>query len=64
MYAPLPVYAEDPLERFAIVHAAMAGLKESGQAVGAEVLTSLTGFAPPTVLAQAARLQGASASST
>jgi diacylglycerol O-acyltransferase len=59
MYAPLPVYAEDALERFAIVHAAMAGLKESGQAVGAEVLTSLTGFAPPTVLAQAARLQGA-----
>src|SRR4051794_28303019 len=59
MYAPLPVYAADPKERFAIVHAAMAGLKESGQAVGAEVLTSLTGFAPPTVLAQAARLQGA-----
>jgi diacylglycerol O-acyltransferase / wax synthase len=58
MYAPLPVYAEDPLERFAIVHEAMAGLKESGQAVGAEVLTKLTGFAPPTVLAQAARLQG------
>jgi diacylglycerol O-acyltransferase / wax synthase len=58
MYAPLPVYAEDPLERFEIVHDAMAGLKESGQAIGAEVLTSLTGFAPPTVLAQAARLQG------
>jgi diacylglycerol O-acyltransferase len=57
MYAPLPVYAEDPVERFAIVHAAMAGLKESGQAVGAEVLTKLTGFAPPTVLVQAARLQ-------
>jgi hypothetical protein len=59
MYAPLPVYEADPLERFAIVHDAMAGLKESGQAVGAEVLTALTGFAPPTVLAQAARLQGA-----
>jgi diacylglycerol O-acyltransferase len=58
MYAPLPVYEADPLERFAIVHAAMSGLKESGQAVGAEVLTALTGFAPPTVLAQAARLQG------
>jgi WS/DGAT/MGAT family acyltransferase len=57
MYAPLPVYAEDPVERFAIVHQAMAGLKESGQAVGAEVLTKLTGFAPPTVLVQAARLQ-------
>jgi diacylglycerol O-acyltransferase / wax synthase len=57
MYAPLPVYAKDPADRFAIVHDAMAGLKESGQAVGAEVLTKLTGFAPPTVLAQAARLQ-------
>ena len=45
-------------ERFAAVHAAMGGLKESGQAVGAEVLTSLAGFAPPTILDQAARLQG------
>ena len=45
MYAPLPVHAADPVERFAIVHAAMGGLKESGQAVGAEVLTKLTGFA-------------------
>ena len=35
----------------------MRGLKESGQAVGAEVITSLTDFAPPTILAQAARLQ-------
>jgi diacylglycerol O-acyltransferase / wax synthase len=57
MYAPLPLYAADPLERFRIVHEAMAGLKESGQAVGAEVLTRLTGFAAPTVLDQAARLQ-------
>ena len=57
MYAPLPVNEPDPVERFRIVHAAMAGLKESGQAVGAEALTRLTGFAPPTVLAQAARLQ-------
>ena len=40
-----------------IVHEAMGGLKESGQAVGAEVLTRLAGFAPPTILAQAARLQ-------
>jgi diacylglycerol O-acyltransferase len=57
MYAPLPVGAAAPLERFRIVHEAMAGLKESGQAVGAELLTQLTGFAPPTVLTQAARLQ-------
>ena len=57
MYAPLPVGAAEPLERFRIVHEAMAGLKESGQAVGAELITQLAGFAPPTVLAQAARLQ-------
>jgi diacylglycerol O-acyltransferase / wax synthase len=57
MYAPLPVGIADPRERFDIVHAAMSGLKESGQAVGADVLTKLAGFAPPTVLQQAARLQ-------
>jgi diacylglycerol O-acyltransferase len=57
MWAPLPLYAVDPVERFGIVSEAMRGLKESGQAVGAEVLTQLTGFAPTTVMAQAARLQ-------
>jgi diacylglycerol O-acyltransferase / wax synthase len=57
VHAPLPVGVADPLERFEIVHDAMAGLKESGEAVGAEVLTRLAGFAPPTVVAQAARLQ-------
>ncbi len=40
MWAPLPVYEDDPIERFKLVHEAMKGLKESGQAVGAEVLTS------------------------
>ena len=59
MYAPLPVYAADPVERFQIVHEAMQGLKESGQAVGAEMITQLAGFAPPTVLSQASRLQSA-----
>jgi hypothetical protein len=34
----------------------MDGLKESKQAVGAEVLTSMQNFAPPTILAQASRL--------
>lgn len=58
MYAPLPVGTPGVRDRFRIVHEAMAGLKESGQAVGADILTRLTGFAPPTVLAQAARLQG------
>jgi diacylglycerol O-acyltransferase len=58
MYAPLPVQIEDPAERFAAIHAAMGDLKASGQAVGAEVLTSLAGFAAPTILDQAARLAG------
>jgi hypothetical protein len=35
----------------------MEVIKESGQAVGAQVLTELSGFAPPTIMAQAARLQ-------
>jgi diacylglycerol O-acyltransferase / wax synthase len=35
----------------------MGQLKESGQAVGATVLTQLSDFAPPTIMSQAARLQ-------
>ena len=35
----------------------MGDLKGSGQAVGAEILTQLTDFAPPTIASQAARLQ-------
>jgi len=34
----------------------MDGLKESKQALGAEVIASATNFAPPTILAQASRL--------
>jgi WS/DGAT/MGAT family acyltransferase len=57
MWAPLPVGVRDPRDCFAEVHAAMKGLKESGQAVGAETLTQLADFAPPTIMSQAARLQ-------
>ena len=57
MSAPLPVDCDDPVECFGIVHEAMGGLKESGQAVGAQVLTDLADFAPPTIMSQAARLQ-------
>lgn len=57
MWAPLPVGVEDPAEVVAIVHDAMQGLKESGQAVGAATLTALADFAPPTIMTQAARLQ-------
>ncbi|HWH43267.1 MAG TPA: wax ester/triacylglycerol synthase family O-acyltransferase [Thermoleophilaceae bacterium] len=56
MMAPLPVGVPGADERFAAVAEAMTGLKESGQAVGAQVLTQLSGFAPPTVMSQAARL--------
>jgi diacylglycerol O-acyltransferase / wax synthase len=57
IYAPLPVGLTDPLERFKAVHESLGNLKASGQAVGAERLTQLAGFAVPTVLNQAARLQ-------
>jgi len=59
MMAPLPVWCEDPVERLAITTEAMGDLKASGQAVGAEILTKLTDFAPTTIAAQAARLQPA-----
>jgi diacylglycerol O-acyltransferase len=57
VYAPLPAQLPDPVERFRAVHSAIGDLKASGQAVGAEALTKLAGFAAPTVLDQAARLQ-------
>jgi WS/DGAT/MGAT family acyltransferase len=57
MWAPLPVGVTDPVALFAEIHESMRGLKESGQAVGAQALTSLADFAPPTILSQAARLQ-------
>ena len=56
MRGPLPVWVDDPVERLAVVRAAMDDLKESKQAIGAEVLTSVQMFAPPTVLAQASRV--------
>jgi WS/DGAT/MGAT family acyltransferase len=57
MWAPLPVGMTDPVERLLTISHAMRGIKDSGQAVGAQVLTGLSGFAPPTIMAQAARLQ-------
>ena len=57
MYAPLPVSVDDPEEVHRCIHEAMVGLKESGQAVGAQLITQLGDFAPPTILHQAARLE-------
>jgi diacylglycerol O-acyltransferase / wax synthase len=59
MMAPLPVWCEDPVGRLHVVTAEMGDLKASGQAVGAEILTRLTDFAPTTIVSQAARLQPA-----
>jgi diacylglycerol O-acyltransferase len=59
MMAPLPVWCEDPVERLHLMTAEMGDLKSSGQAVGAELLTKLTDFAPGTIVSQAARLQPA-----
>jgi WS/DGAT/MGAT family acyltransferase len=56
MMAPLPVWCQDPYARQQIVRESMEHLKEGGQAVGAQALTELTGFAPPTIMGQAARL--------
>ena len=56
MRAPLPVYAIDPIDRLEIVKESMANLKQSKQALGAEVIAGLNDFAPPTLLAQASRL--------
>jgi WS/DGAT/MGAT family acyltransferase len=57
MWSPLPVGITDPVLRLRTISQEMEGIKESGQAVGAQVLTGLSGFAPPTIMAQAARLQ-------
>ncbi len=54
--APLPLLEPDPVARLGRISEAMAGLKRSRRALGAEVLTALEGFAPPTLLAQASRL--------
>jgi diacylglycerol O-acyltransferase len=57
MRGPLPVYIRDPVARLRFVKQAMDGLKESKQAVGAKVLADVQQLAPPTILAQASRIQ-------
>jgi WS/DGAT/MGAT family acyltransferase len=56
MFAELPMGIEDPVERLASIRAQMGDLKEHHQAAAAETLTSLSGFAPPALLALGARL--------
>jgi len=57
VFCPLPVTEPDPAARLRKVHEAMMGVKKSGSAVGAHALSRLGDFAPPQLLAQAARLQ-------
>jgi diacylglycerol O-acyltransferase len=56
MRGPLPAYIADPVARLRFVSHAMAGRKESKQALSAEMIANVQNFAPPTILAQASRL--------
>ena len=56
LVAPLPVDVADPVARLRLVQQEMTGLKESKQALGAEIIAGAQEFAPPTILAQSTRL--------
>lgn len=57
MWALLPVGIEDPVRQHAAIRDATAQLEDERQAIGARTLTELSGFASPTIMSQAARLQ-------
>lgn len=57
--APLPVMEMDPVARLYRVMGEMAGLRESRQAVAADDLVRLAGYAPPNLHALASRLASA-----
>jgi diacylglycerol O-acyltransferase / wax synthase len=56
VFAGLPVGLSDPAQRLQAIRAEMDGIKESKQAVAGDVLTSMSGFAPPLLLALGSRL--------
>lgn len=56
MNAALPVGEADPVVRLRAVVDGMRELKDSGAAVGADLLMQMSSHAPPTVLAMASRL--------
>jgi WS/DGAT/MGAT family acyltransferase len=62
MFAELPIGIVDPVARLDVVRAQMDDLKQSKQAVAGDVLTSLSGFAPPVILDLAGRLAARSPS--
>jgi hypothetical protein len=56
VFAGLPVGLADPVKRLEHIRAEMDGVKQSKQAVAGDVLSSLSGFAPPLLLALGSRL--------
>jgi diacylglycerol O-acyltransferase / wax synthase len=56
VFAGLPVGFDDPLARLERIRAEMDGIKQSKQAVAGDVLSSLSGFAPPLLLALGSRM--------
>jgi WS/DGAT/MGAT family acyltransferase len=60
VFAGLPVGLTDPVSRLAAIRADMDGIKQSRQAVAGDVLSSMSGFAPPLLLALGSRLVTAS----
>jgi diacylglycerol O-acyltransferase len=56
MFAELPVHIEDPGRRVQALHDQMQHLKASGQAIAAERLTAMSGFAPGMLLALGGRV--------
>jgi WS/DGAT/MGAT family acyltransferase len=55
VFAGLPVGLDEPVARLERIRSEMDGIKESKQAVAGDVLTSLSGFAPPLLLALGSR---------
>ncbi|MEY2441512.1 MAG: diacylglycerol O-acyltransferase / wax synthase [bacterium] len=55
--APLPVGIEDPVEQYRAIREDASVLEGTRAAIDARTLTELAGFASPTIMSQAARLQ-------
>ena len=53
---PLPIAVGDAVERLRFVSERMRDIKDSKQALGAEVIAAAEEFTPPTILAQASRM--------
>ena len=56
MVVRLPIGCPDPVDCLRQISEETREVKESGQALGAQALTGLSGLAPPTILSVAARL--------